>query len=181
MTAAAGHNSKGVSEEDKDVLLAIHTRKIKAAREAKQAASALEKSIEKDIKNDGFVVKEVRDYVDVLLSEDQKKHVDKFNMMRRNREKLGLIPKQGKDLFDDRVTREQQIDADGYEAGLNGLEKNPRHAAPGSEEKVWMAAYDRGRTKYEERWPIVLAAMEAARDGKVPPDKSEDPFAFANQ
>jgi hypothetical protein len=181
MTATAGHNSKGISQEDMDVLLAIHTRKIIADRRAKQAAAALEKAHEKDAKADGFDVKEIRDYLDVMLSEDQQKHVKKFEMMRKNREKLGVIPPRAKDLFDDRVTREQQIDRDGYEAGLHGLDKTPRHTRGGSEDTVWYDAYDRGRAKYDERWEIILAAMEAAKSGKVPPDESEDPFAFADQ
>lgn len=176
----AGHNSRGVSEEDLDVLLAIHTRKIRAAREAKKAAAALEKAHEKDAKTDGFVVSEIRDYLDVMLSDDQKKHVDKFNMMRRNREKLGAIPRQGKDLFDDRVTREDQIDRDGYEAGLNELERKPRHTRGGSEDTVWLGAYDRGRAKYNERWEVVLKAIQATRSNEEPASDG-DPFPDDDQ
>lgn len=168
-----------------DVLLAIHTRKLRADREAKKAAAETEKKHLADAKNDGFNVKEIQDYLDVMLSDDQQKHLDKFNMMRRNREKLGVIPQQAKDLFSDRVTREQQIDRDGYEAGLNGLERNPRHTRGGSEDEVWYAGYDRGRSKYEGRWEIVLAAIEASRvaedvskTGSEPPTKSENPFSF---
>ncbi|OWV62557.1 hypothetical protein ATY75_12090 [Rhizobium sp. N122] len=185
MATAAGHKAGKISEEDMDVLLAIHTRKLCADREAKKAAAALETKHLADAKNDGFDVKEIKDYLDVMLSDDPKKIVDKFGMMRRNREKLGVIPPQAKDLFSDRVTREQQIDRDGYEAGLNGLERNPRHTRGGTEDDVWYAGYDRGRSKYEGRWEIVLAAMEAARvaeetakTGVEPPTKSENPFAF---
>lgn len=183
---AAGHNRR-ISEQDMDVLLAIHTRKLVKARDAKKAAADLEKSIEKDLKNDGFDAKEVRDYLDVMLSDDQQKHVKKFNMMERNRVKLGVIPPRGKDLFDDRATREQQIDADGYETGLNGLDRKPRHTRGGSEDTVWYAAYDRGRAKYNDRYEIILAAMEAdrkdeqaAKAGVVAPTNSENPFDFAN-
>lgn len=179
MTAAAGHNS--ISAEDKEVLLAIHVRKIIADRRAKKEAADLEKAHEKDAKADGFDVKEIRDYLDVMLSNDQQKHVKKFEMMRKNREKLGVIPPRAKDLFDDRVTREQQIDRDGYEAGMHELERKPRHTRGGSEDDVWYAGYDRGRARYKDRWEIVLAAMEAAKSGKVPADQSEDPFAFADQ
>lgn len=185
MAAATGHSVGKISEEDMDVLLAIHTRKLRADIEAKKAAVDLEKKHLADAKNDGFDVKEIKDYLDVMLSDDQKKIVDKFGMMRRNREKLGVIPPQAKDLFSDRVTREQQIDRDGYESGLNGLERNPRHTRGGSEDDVWYAGYDRGRSKYEGRWEIVLAAMEAARvaeeaakTGIEPPTKSENPFSF---
>jgi uncharacterized protein (UPF0335 family) len=183
MTATAGHNSKGISEEDKDVLLAIHTRKIMAAREAAKKASDLVKTLEKDVKNDGFDAKEIRDYLDVMLSDDQQKHVKKFNMMERNRVKLGVIPPRGKDLFDDRATREQQIDADGYETGINGLERKPRHTRGGSEDTVWYGGYDRGRKKYDQRYEVVLAAMEAARAAEAaaksneePPATGDDPF-----
>jgi hypothetical protein len=180
MAATAGHNSRGVSDEDMDVLLAIHTRKIRAAREAKAEAAELEKALERDAKTDGFVVKEIRDYLDVMLSDDQQKHIDKFNMMRRNREKLGVIPVQGKDLFDDRVTREQQIERDAFEAGLNGLERKPRHTRGGSEDTLWYAAFDRGRDKYVNRWEIVLAAIQASRanekNEEPPADGDGDPF-----
>lgn len=178
MTAVGGHNSKGVSEEDMDVLLAIHTRKLRAAREAKKAAAALEKQHLADAKNDGFSTKEITDYLDVMLSDDQKKIVDKFNMMRRNREKLGVIPPQAKDLFSDRVTREQQIDRDGFETGLNGMDRNPRHTSGADEESVWYAAYDRGRAKYDERWEIVLEAMKTANSKEEPPSDA-DPFPEA--
>ncbi|MEX2739944.1 hypothetical protein AB3480_00595 [Rhizobium mongolense] len=186
MTAAVGDKTK-ITEEDRDVLLAIHTRKLRADRDAKKAAANLEKKHLADAKNDGFNVKEINDYLDVMLSENQQMHVDKFNMMRRNREKLGVIPPQAKDLFSDRVTREQQIDRDGYEAGLNGLERNPRHTRGGSEDTVWYGAYDRGRAKYDERWEVVLAAMEAAREAEKaaatheepPASFGSDPFAMA--
>ncbi|RWX78289.1 hypothetical protein EPK99_06570 [Neorhizobium lilium] len=184
MAATAGHNLK-ISDEDMDVLLAIHTRKLITDRAAKKAAADLEKAHEKDAKNDGFNVTEIKDYLDVMLSDNQQKHVDKFNMMRRNREKLGVIPQQGKDLFSDRVTREQQIDRDGYETGLNGLERNPRHTRGGTEDDLWYAGYDRGRAKYDERWEIILAAMEQAREAekaatsKEEPPADGDPFAEA--
>lgn len=185
MAAAAAFKVNGVSEEDMDVLLAIHTRKLITDRVAKKAASDLEKKHEADAKNDGFDIKEIKDYLDVMLSDDQQKIVKQFNMMRRNREKLGAIPPQGKDLFSDRVTREQQIDRDGYEAGLNGLERNPRHTRGGTEDDVWYAGYDRGRAKYGDRYEIILAAMEAAKaaeeaakTGHEPPTKSADPFSF---
>lgn len=183
MTATAGHNSRGISEEDMEVLLSIHTRKLISARQAKKAAVDLEKAIEKDVKNDGFDAKEVRDYLDVMLSDDQQKHVKKFNMMERNRVKLGVIPPRGKDLFDDRVTREQQIERDGYETGMNGLERKPRHTRGGSEDTVWYGGYDRGRKKYDDRYKPVLAAMEAARAAEAaaksneePPATGDDPF-----
>ncbi|MBZ5761555.1 hypothetical protein LAV84_18435 [Rhizobium sp. VS19-DR104.2] len=154
-------------------------------RLAKKEVAALENKHLADAKTDGFDVKEIKDYIDVMLSDDQKKHVDKFNMMRRNREKLGVIPRQAKDLFSDRVTREQQIDRDGFETGMNGLERYPRHVSGADEERVWLTAYDRGRAKYDDRWEVVLAAMEAARvaeqaakTGHEPPTKSENPFAF---
>lgn len=185
MATTAGHKVGSISDEDMDVLLAIHTRKLRADREAKKAAADTEKKHLADAKNDGFDVKEINDYLDVMLSDDQQKIVKKFDMMRRNREKLGAIPPQPKDLFSDRVTREQQIDRDGYEAGMNGLERNPRHTRGGSEDEVWYAGYDRGRSKYSDRWEIVLAAMEAARvaeeaakTGIEPPTKSENPFSF---
>ena len=176
----AGHNSRGVSDEDLDVLLAIHTRKIRAAREAEKAAADLRKAHEKDAKTDGFDVKEIKDYLDVMLSEDQQKHIKQFEMMERNRVKLGAIPPRAKDLFGDRVTREQQIDRDGYEAGLNELERKPRHTRGGSEDDVWYAGYDRGRAKYKDRWEVVLAAMQAARSKEEPPASPDsDPFAEA--
>lgn len=173
---AIGDNSRGVSEEDKDVLLAIHTRKIITARRQKKAAEAAEKAVLADAKNDGFVVKEIKDYVDVITSDDQKKRVDNFNMMRRNLEKVGAIPPQSKDLFADRVTREQQIESDGFQCGLNALEKVSRHTAGTDEDRLWLDAYERGKAKYDDRWEIVLAAMEAAKSKEEPPADGDDPF-----
>lgn len=184
--SAIGDNSGPVAKEDMDVLWAIHTRKVRKAKEAIQAAQADLKKCLDDVKNDKFDKKEIADYVDIITSGDQKKHVDKFNMMKRNREKLGLIPKPGKDLFADRVTREQQIDTDGYECGLNDLDRVSRHTGGSSEDKIWLAAYDRGHAKYSERWEVVLAAIEAARAAQqaastkvAPPFRGDgDPFSI---
>lgn len=185
MTASAGHNVGAVSPEDMDVLWAIHTRNVRKAKEKIKAAQAdLKKSLD-DAKNDKFDKKEITDYVDVMTSDDQKKHVDKFNMMKRNRVKLGLIPDdRGGDLLTDRASREQLIDADGYECGLNGLDRVSRHTAGSTEDKVWLAAYDRGAAKYKDRWEVVAAAMEAARAAEEaassreePPATGDDPFS----
>lgn len=172
---AAGHNAGTVSPEDMDVLWAIHTRKVREAKDAIKRAQDNLKDVLADVKNDKFDKKEIVDYVDLITSDDQKKHVDKFNMLRRNREKLGLIPPQSKDLFGDRATREQQIDTDGYECGLNGLDRVSRHTAGGTEDRIWLDAYDRGVAKYSERWEIVAAAMEAARQKEEAASSKEEP------
>lgn len=57
-------------------------------------------------------------------------------MMKRNRIRLGLVSDHGGDLLsrDDRAARLQLIDADGYEAGLNGLDRVSRQTAGSDEE-----------------------------------------------
>lgn len=172
---AAGHNAGTVSPEDMDVLWAIHTRKVREAKDAIKRAQAHLKVCLDDVKNDKLDKKEVLDFVEIITSDDQKKHVTKFEMMRRNREKCGMIPPRGKDLFDDRATREMQIEADGYEAGLIGLDRVSRHTGGSTEDKIWLAAYDRGAAKYSERWEIIAAAMEAARQTEQAASSKEEP------
>jgi len=183
----AGHNSGTVSQEDLDVLWAIHTRNVRMEKEAAKAANDRMKAHLADAKNDGFDRKEVLDYVDVMTSDDQKKHLDKFNMMKRNRIRLGLIHDHGGDLLarDDRAARLQLIDADGYEAGLNGLDRVSRQAAGSDEDRVWLDAYQRGQNKYGENWQRVMEekiARQKAADqanSKEEPPSDGDPFAEA--
>jgi hypothetical protein len=186
--AAAGHNSGEISQDDLDVLWAIHTRNVLKLKEQRKEIDEALKAELVDAKNDGFDRKEIVDYVDVMTSDDQKKHVDKFNMMKRNRERLGLIPRaSGRDLFEDRATKEQLIDADGYECGLNALPKNPRHTSGADQERIWMDAYQRGYKKHWDNWQRVTeekiarrAAAEAAKSNEEPPPAAgDDPFEDA--
>ncbi len=185
--AKAGHNIATISEADKAVLWSIHTRKI---REMKAKIKELNKQISDqtaDAKNDGFDKKEILDYVEVMTSEDQKKHIDKYNMMKRNRIRLGLIPDdRGGDLLTDRASREQLIDADGYECGLNGFERVSKMAAGSSDDKLWLAAYQRGQNDYGANWQRVMeekqarrAAAEAVNSREEPPASGDDPFSDA--
>lgn len=176
-----------VSKEDLDVLWAIHTRNVRKAKEAVKAGNDALKVALADAKNDKFDRAEVLDYVEVMTSDDQKKHVDKFKMMKRNRVRLGLINDHGGDLLarDDRAARLQLIEADGHEAGLNGLDRVSRQTAGSDEDRIWLDAYQRGQKKYAENWQRVMeakqarrAAAEVAKTGVVPPTKSADPFAF---
>jgi uncharacterized protein (UPF0335 family) len=186
MTASA---IKKISDADKAVLWSIHTRKI---REMKAKVKDLNNQIKDqtaDAKNDGFDKKEILDYVEVMTSDDQKKHVDKFNMMKRNRIRLGLIPDdRGGDLLTDRASREQLIDADGYECGLNGFERVSKMSAGSPEDKLWLSAYQRGQNDYGANWQRVMeekqarrAAEDAAKSNEEPPAKpGSDPFASAS-
>ncbi|MQB09551.1 hypothetical protein DXT96_06740 [Agrobacterium sp. ICMP 6402] len=159
-----GHNIGDLSEKDAGILWAIHTRKVRSIKDQIKALNADLKDQMADAKSDGFDKKEIADYVDVMTSDDQKKHVDKFNMMKRNRIRLGLIPdNNGKDLFQDRASREQMIDADGYECGLNGFERVSRHTAGSDEDKLWLAAYQRGQSAYAADWQRVMEEKQARR------------------
>jgi uncharacterized protein (UPF0335 family) len=174
-----------ISEADKAILWSIHTRKV---RELKAKAKEIKKLIDDqtaDAKNDGFDKKEVLDYVDVMTSDDQKKHITKFNMMKRNRIRLGLIPDdRGGDLLADRATREQLIEADGYECGLNGFERVSKQSAGSADDKLWLKAYQRGQDDYGQNWQRVMEekkarreAEEAASSKESPPATGEDPFS----
>jgi uncharacterized protein (UPF0335 family) len=175
-----------VSEADKAILWSIHTRKV---REMKAKIKELNKQIADqtaDAKNDGFDKKEILDYVEVMTSDDQRKHIKTFEMMKRNRIRLGLIPDdRGGDLLADRASREQLIEADGYECGLNGFERVSKMDAGSADDKLWLAAYQRGQNAYAANWQRVMeekqarrAAEDATKTGREPPTKSENPFAF---
>jgi hypothetical protein len=183
MSVGTGHNSGEVKKEDLDVLWAIHTRDIVAEKAKIKAANQRIKEILSDAKNDKFERKEILDYVEVMTSDDQKKHVDKFNMMKRNRVRLGLITDHGNDLLsrDDRAARLQLIDADGYEAGLNGLDRVSRQTGGSDEDRAWLDAYQRGQNRYGQNWQRVMeekqarrAAASAAADKESPPEPDED-------
>lgn len=182
------HNIATISEADKAILWSIHTRKV---RELKAQAKEITKQIADqtaDAKNDGFDKKEILDYVDVMTSDDQKKHITKFNMMKRNRIRLGLIPDdRGGDLLADRATREQLIEADGYECGLNGFERVSKQSAGSPDDKLWLLAYHRGQDDYGLNWQRVMEekkarreAQDAANSKESPPaSPTDDPFAMS--
>jgi uncharacterized protein (UPF0335 family) len=180
---SADRKAGEISDADKAILWSIHTRKVRDIQAKVKLLGADLKDEMVDAKNDGFDKKEILDYVEVMTSDDQKKHVDKFNMMKRNRIRLGLIPDDtGGDLLTDRASREQLVEADGYECGLNGFERVSKQAAGSAEDRLWLAAYQRGQNDYGANWQRVMeekqarkAATEAASSKEEPPSTG-DPF-----
>ncbi len=96
---------------------------------------------------------------------------------------LGLIPDptvKG-DLFSnvDRVDKEGMIQAKGFFAGLNGLDKVSGFSAGSSEDKLWLSSYEAGRAEYESEIPDVLASIQEKSTKEAPPAGGDDPFQQA--
>lgn len=174
----AGHNSQ-LTEEERQALWGHHIRRRIELHNERMALKEREAKLKADSKNDGLSEKELKDYLDCMLSDDQQKKVDHFNMLKRNRIRLGLIIDDRKaDLLADRVTTEQMIYAAGVEAGLAALDRVSKYGPGSAESEAWLSGYDGGQRIARDN---LQSAMEKKlRDrSKEEPASDGDPFPQA--
>ncbi|MFP5078281.1 hypothetical protein ACLE20_13315 [Rhizobium sp. YIM 134829] len=182
MTTAVGHNSK-LTEQEHQALWGHHVSKKVDLRRRMDDLKAEEKKLDADLKNDGFSKAEVKDYLDCMLSDDKQKKVENFNMLKRNRIRLGLIPDdRNADLLADRVTTQEMIFASGVEAGLAGLNDTTRYAKGSDEERAYLDGYAEGQRIARENLKSAMDkrnAAKAANANEAPAADGGDPFADA--
>lgn len=127
----------------------------------------------------------MKDFIDCMTTDDPQKKVDNFNMLKRNRIRLGLITDDRKgDLLADRVTNEQMIYAAGVEAGLAGLDRvSKKYGAGSTEDKTWLSGWDEGQRIARENLQSAMekrnAAKQKATHEEPPASFGSDPFAMA--
>lgn len=175
-TATIGDNSK-LTEQEQQALWGHHVRKRIAVVREREALNAQEKKLKADAKNDGISEKELKDFLDCMLTDDPQKKVDQFNMLKRNRIRLGLIiDDRNGDLLADRVTNEQMIHAAGVEAGLAALDRVSKYGAGSSEDKTWLAGYDEGQRIARDNLQSAMEKKLRASSKEEPPSDGSDPF-----
>ncbi|MDP9809386.1 hypothetical protein J2W42_002234 [Rhizobium tibeticum] len=177
---AAGHNT-ALNDEEKQALWGHHVRRRLALKHKRDDLAEEEKTAKKDAKNDGFAEAEIKDFIDCMTTDDPQKKVDNFNMLRRNRIRLGLIQDDRKqDLLGDRVTNEQMIYAAGVEAGLAALDRvSKKYQGGSSEDRAWLDGYDEGQRIARENLQSAMEkrnAAKAATTNEEPPAGGDDPF-----
>jgi hypothetical protein len=123
----------------------------------------------------------VRAYPGMTRKAPLKGIVDKLKSETENLAWLGLIPDQSVkgDLFaqGDRVDGEQLIQAKGFHAGLNGLDRVSGYGGGSSEDRLWLESFDAGRKEYDTELPDIMARITAAATKEEPaPSGDADPF-----
>lgn len=175
----AGHNSNTLTEQERQALWGHHVSKRLNLMRRIEELKAEEKKLKADSKNDGLAEVEVKDYLEVMTSGDKQKIADKFNMLKRNRIRLGLIADDRQaDLLADRVSTEQMIFAAGVEAGLAALDRVSKYSGGSSEDKHWLAGYDDGQRIARENLQSAMEKKLRERSKEEPPAQSDgdDPF-----
>ncbi|NTJ00325.1 hypothetical protein G6L07_08305 [Agrobacterium rhizogenes] len=181
MTATAGHNTT-LNDEENQALWGHHVRRRLAHKRKSDELADEGKDLKKDAKNDGFSEAEIKDFIDCMTTDDPQKKVDNFNMLKRNRIRLGLINDDRKgDLLADRVTNEQMIFAAGVEAGLAALDRVSKKYAGGSpEDRAWLDGYDEGQRIARDNLQSAMEKRNAAKQAttnEAPPADGDDPFS----
>lgn len=176
----SGHNTQ-LNESEKQALWGHHVGKKVDLRRRMDDLKAEEKKLDADMKNDGFSKAEVKDFLDCMLSDDKQKKVESFNMLKRNRIRLGLIPDdRNADLLADRVTTQEMIFASGVEAGLAGLDHTSRYAKGSDEERAFLDGYAEGQRIARENLQSAMEKRNAAKAtsaNEAPAADGTDPFA----
>lgn len=171
-----GDNSK-LTEQEHQAIWGHHVSRGLAVRRRMDEVKADAKVNVTDAKNDGFSKAEIDDFLDLMTTDDPQKKVDKFNMMKRNRIRLGLIPDDRKsDLLADRVTNLEMIFASGVEAGLAGLDRVSKHSAGGDEDRAFLDGYDEGQRIVRDNLQSAMEKRNAARKKDEPAPAEADPF-----
>ena len=174
-----GDNSK-LTEQEHQALWGHHIRRALAARAKMDAAKDEAKENVKDAKIDGFSKAEIDDFIVLMKTDDPQKKVDKFNMMKRNRIRLGLIQDDGNaDLLSDRVTSLEMIFASGVEAGLAALDRVSKHSGGSDEDRAFLDGYDEGQKIARDNLQSAMEKRNAAKSKEAPEPDGDDPFAEA--
>ncbi|ULJ73624.1 hypothetical protein [Rhizobium gallicum] len=174
-----------LTDQERQALWAHHVRKRLSVKTRRDELASEEKELKADAKNDGISEQEMKDFIDCMTTDDPQKKVDNFNMLKRNRIRLGLITDDRKgDLLADRVTNEQMIYAAGVEAGLAGLDRvSKKYSAGSTEDKTWLSGWDEGQRIARENLQSAMekrnAAKQKAAHEEPPASFGSDPFAMA--
>ena len=175
MAAAAtvGDNSK--AERERRVSFSYYHRNDRDLAAQIKALAEKKKANRLNAKAAGFPSQKLDHYLKSFMAEDQQKPVDKHLSERENLAWLGLIQDnpQG-DLLADRASKEQLIAAQGFHAGLNGLDRVSNYSAGSTEDKAWLESFDAGRKEYDTVIPDILARVNAEADKEAPPEDEED-------
>lgn len=184
MTAPAVDNAK--AERERRVQFSYYHRKDRDIAAQIRELNELKKSNRQNAKADGFPSAKLDHYLKSFLAEDQQKPVDKLKTERENLIWLGYINEdpQG-DLLSKRVSGEQLVQAKGFHAGLNGLDRVSGYDGGSSDDRLWLESYDAGRKEYDTILPDIEARVAAeakqAKNEEPPATPGFDPFATAGK
>ncbi len=173
-----GHNSKELTPAEHQALWGHHVSKRVELKRRQDALKAEEAKLKADTKNDGLPEKEIKDYLDCMFSTDKQKKVEQFNMMKRNRIRLGLIHDDRQaDLLADRVTNEQMIFAAGTEAGLAAVDRVSPYAPASTEDRAWLDGYSEGQRIMRDNLQAAMEKKLAQRTKEEVAPTGDDPFS----
>jgi hypothetical protein len=177
MSAAMGDNSSKADRERR-VSFSYYHRKDRDIAAKIRELNEQKKSNRQNAKAAGFPAQKLDHYLKSFLAEDQQKPVDKLRSERENLSWLGYIHEdpQG-DLLSNRVSGEQLVQAKGFHAGLNGLDRVSGYDGGSSDDRLWLESYDAGAKEYETVLPDFEARIKAASSKEEPPASGDDPFA----
>lgn len=182
--AAAAQIGDNAKERERRVLFGYYHRKDRDIAAKIRELNEDKKSNRQNAKASGFPAQKLDHYLKSFLAEDQQKPVDKLRSETENLSWLGLIPDQSAkgDLFSkagDRVDQDQMIQARGFHAGLNGLDRVSGYDGGSAEDKLWLESYDAGKKEYDTELPDIMARIQAAASKEEPPAEGDDPFEDA--
>lgn len=174
-----GHNVDK-AEKERRVLFGFYHRKDRDIAAKIRELNEQKKSNRQNAKASGFPAQKLDHYLKSFMAEDQQKPVDKLKSETENLAWLGLIPDQSikGDLFTkgDRVDQEQMLQAKGFHAGLNGLDRVSGYDAGSADDKLWLASYDLGKQEYDTEIPDIMARIEAEATKETPAASGDNPF-----
>ncbi|MFJ6322291.1 MULTISPECIES: hypothetical protein [unclassified Rhizobium] len=173
MTAVAGDNSK--ADRERRVQFSYYHRKDRDIAAKIRELNEQKKSNRQNAKAAGFPAAKLDHYLKSFLAEDQQKPVDKHRTERENLIWLGYINEnpQG-DLLSNRVSGEQLVQAKGFHAGLNGLDRISSFDGGSSDDRLWLESYDAGRKEYDTILPDIEARIKAEADKEAPPESDDE-------
>jgi hypothetical protein len=178
MTAAAAIGDNSKAEKERRVTLAYYHRLDRDVDAQDRALKERKKANRLNAKAAGIPSSQLDHLLKSFNTEDQQKPVDKLKRDMENLAYLGLIPDPSikGDLFTrvDRVDQEGMIQAKGFFAGLNGLDRVSGYDGGSSDDKLWLASYDAGKAEYDTTVPDLLARINEQADIEAPPEDDED-------
>lgn len=180
MSAAIGDNTK--AERERRVTLAYYHSIDRDADAEARLVAAKKKTNRLNAKAAGVPSSQLDHLLASFKADDQQKPVDKLKRDMENLAYLGLIPDPSikGDLFTriDRVNNEQMVQAKGFYAGLNKLDRISGYDAASTDDKLWLESYDVGRKEYDTTLPDIMARIQAALSKEEPPASADgsDPF-----
>lgn len=179
--AKIGDNSK--AEKQRRVTLSYYHRTDRDIDSLARLLAEKKKANRLNAKAAGVPSSQLDHLLKSFRAEDQQKPVDKLKRDMENLAFLGLIPDPSVkgDLFTrvDRVNQEQMVQAKGFYAGLNNLDRVSGYDGGSTEDKLFLESYDAGKAEYEAEIPDIMARIEAASSKEEPPSDGDDPFEDA--